>query len=155
MSTSGRKLSYRKKVLENFRQFISQEPPNRILIWSAYYLYFKLLLKKNSLRKSYHLKFQIPTARGLKILNSHFLKKCQKFDWDTSQHRPELLKSFDELERFFGTLSKRQKMAPRPMCRKSGAAPRAAPQRLSQKHQRSQTQQFALFRNVKFSSIHL
>ena len=35
----------RKKVLKIFREFISQERDIRILIWSAHWLYFYLLLK--------------------------------------------------------------------------------------------------------------
>ena len=39
------KLRHRKKVLENFRKLISQEPHVRILISSAYCLYLDLLFK--------------------------------------------------------------------------------------------------------------
>ena len=38
-------LRHREKVLENFRNFISQEEPDRIFIWSAYLFYFNLLFK--------------------------------------------------------------------------------------------------------------
>ena len=75
------KLRHRKKVLKQFRKFISQDQHIRTLIWSAYYLFLKFLFKTQLCSYS---KYDLNDNRKRRVCqkikeNSHlcFSAKCK------------------------------------------------------------------------------
>ena len=75
---SFRLISHHKKVLENFRKFISQEPHIGLLIWNSYCLYFKLLFTWQSGTCSTWSKYDLYNNRNYE---NRYLCSLATFRW--------------------------------------------------------------------------